>query len=196
MTPSSRSSIDPPVIPVPSEGAVRLRAAEEAYRAGLAALPGSYPLRYHLATFLLERGRAAEALAEWDRALVLPAATAAARVGRARSLSALGREAEAIAEARRALGKEPGLVAARLFLAARHESRGKLVAAASELVAAVRSAPADAAAAASLVELGLAYPALRGHVEASLPSIAASFGKDPRDPRLSAALARYRVRST
>ncbi len=101
----------------------------------------------------------------------------------------LGRESEAWDEARWALVSDPSNVEARRFLAERYEASGRTLAAGAERARAVRSNPADEAAAADLLEYALREPTARSRARMLLPDIARAI---PRPgPRLARALAEF-----
>ena len=90
-----------------------LKAAEEAYSAGLRADPAAVECHVGLATVAVLRDDAARALIEYDAILARRPSFAPGHLGRAWALGRLGRKTDAraaLAEAER-LGGEPGVIA-------------------------------------------------------------------------------------
>jgi len=107
-------------------------AADEAYRAVIAAMPGLADAHYRHARLLLGMGRNADALAASERASELVPGEARVLSTRATALRALGRNQEALEAWTAAATRDPGLVEA-------HFGRGIVLRALGDAVAAVEA---------------------------------------------------------
>ena len=113
--------------------------------AAIKACPSLGWLRAWRGRRLLDRGRASEALADFDRALVRERNDALILAWRGRARHEAGRTAAGIADLRMAVRRRPGLWAAHVALADIHESRGERGNALRSISAASRLAPTTVA---------------------------------------------------
>ena len=171
------------------EGAGRTEEAGKAFDEGARLVPDSYPIAYHRAAFLEAQGRLVEAEDAWDDAVENGDGALAARLAHARVLVRIGRESEAWDEARWALVAEPSNAEARRFLAERYEAAEKTIAAGAERSRAVRSNPADEAAASDLLEYALRRREAWFRARLLVPEIRRAVPKP--GPRLAKALADF-----
>ena len=87
----------------------RFDEARAAFDAGVRALPESYPIAYHRASFFAARGNLERSEREWRRALITGRDAPAALLEHAKVLERLGRRDDAAKEARRGLAADPKL---------------------------------------------------------------------------------------